>query len=181
MVPKNVIPGRIADALRQFPPFSMFPAADVLALAGEATVRVVIKGERLWDQGASPGEELLFLAQGRIEYIWTVEGRAELVDVRDVGDLLGLTALIEGKPFRAHVVEDSVCYGLPWARVRRTNGSTNWKRPRWKTAAMQCCAPPLSFFGKFVVERRGGREIEFDIARMLQQTIRAEFGLELRR
>ncbi|HEX9783176.1 MAG TPA: DUF294 nucleotidyltransferase-like domain-containing protein [Opitutaceae bacterium] len=120
MVPKNVIPRRIADALRQFPPFSMLPPAAVLELASDATVRIVIKGDRLWEQGDSPGDELLFLAQGRIEYVWTVEGRAELVDVRDVGDLLGLTALIEGKPFRvtANVVEDSVFYGLSWTKVR---------------------------------------------------------------
>jgi CBS domain-containing protein len=120
MVPKNVIPGRIAEALRQFPPFSMLAPDDVATLAADATVRIKIKGDRVWEQGASPGEELLFLAQGRIEYVWNVDNRTELVDVRDVGDLLGLTALVEGKPFRvtANVVEDSVFYGLPWSRVR---------------------------------------------------------------
>ena len=116
----NVIPARIAEALRRFPPFSMLPEAAVEALAGESVVRVLAAGERAWSQGDPPGNELLFLARGRVEYIWQVEGRSELVDVRDVGDVLGLTALLKGEPFRvtAQVVEDSLFYALPWPGLR---------------------------------------------------------------
>ena len=112
----NVIPDRIAEALRRFPPFSMLPYEAVRSLAAEATVRVVPAGDTLWKQGDPPGAELLFLARGRVEYVWAVEQRSELVDVRDVGDVLGLTALIRGEPLRvtAQVVEDSLLYGLPW-------------------------------------------------------------------
>ena len=112
----NVIPDRIAESLRRFPPFTMLPHEAVRSLAAEATVRVIAAGDTLWKQGDPPSTELLFLARGRVEYVWQVEERTELVDVRDVGDILGLTALIKGEPLRvtAQVVEDSLLYGLPW-------------------------------------------------------------------
>lgn len=118
-VGRNRIPDRIADALRRFPPFSMFPEGAVASLAAEATVRVVVKGDLLWQQGDIPGEELLFLSQGRVEYLWRQGDQQELVDVRDVGDLLGLTALVESSRFQvtAVAVEDCLLYGLPWAGV----------------------------------------------------------------
>ena len=116
----NVIPTRIAEALRRFPPFSMLPEAAVATLATHSVVRVLAAGEKVWAQGDRPGEELLFLARGRVEYIWKVEDRSELVDVRDVGDVLGLTALLKNEPFRvtAQVVEDSLFYVLPWPTLR---------------------------------------------------------------
>ena len=118
----NVIPDRIADALGRFPPFSMLADEDVDALAREAEVCVITKGNTLWKQGEVPVDELMFLARGRVEYHWQQsEGRSELVDVRDVGDVLALSALIEGKAFRvtAKVVEDSLLYLLPWDRMRK--------------------------------------------------------------
>ncbi len=118
--PKNVIPTRIADALRKFPPFSMLAEADILALAANATVRVMVNGDHLWQQGDRPSNELLFLARGRVEYHWQHDERSELVDVRDVGDSLGLAALYENHPYRvtAHVLEDSLFYGLDWTQLR---------------------------------------------------------------
>ena len=120
MGPRNVIPDRIADALRRFPPFSMLPEKEVTELAAGAAVWVVPTGDAVWKQGERPGEEVLFLARGRVEYLWSNDGKSERVDVRDVGDVLGLSALVRGEPFRvtAQAVEDSLFYGLPWARLR---------------------------------------------------------------
>lgn len=120
MTAKNAIPDRIAEALRRFPPFSMLPAPAVAALAQKAEVRVLVNGDTLWNQGDKPGDGVFFLARGRVEYHWRDEGKSELVDVRDVGDVLGLTALIESQPFRvtATVVEDAVLYFLPWSDLR---------------------------------------------------------------
>jgi CBS domain-containing protein len=117
---RNAIPGRITDALRRFPPFSMLASSEVTALAAEAEVWMVPSGETVWKQGERPGDEVLFLAQGRVEYIWSNDGRSERVDVRDVGDVLGLSALMRGEIFRvtAQAVEDSLFYGLSWAKFK---------------------------------------------------------------
>ncbi len=120
MSSKNVIPERIAEALLRFPPFSMLPKEEIQALASTATVWMVPAGETVWKQGDQPGEDVLFLARGRVEYIWNHEERNERVDARDVGDVLGLSALVRNEPFRvtAQAIEDSLLYSLPWARMK---------------------------------------------------------------
>lgn len=116
----NRIPVRIAEALQKFPPFSMLPQPIVTSLAEKATVKVLVKGDHVWEQGDPPGDEVLFLAIGRVEYYMDENGTSELVDVRDVGDVLGLSALHEGETFRvtAEVHEDSVLYVLPWLDLK---------------------------------------------------------------
>ena len=116
---KNAIPDRIADSLHRFPPFSMLEEEVIQSLAREASVKVLVKGEKVWDQDEKAGNTLYFLERGRVEYHVNEEGRSELVDVRDVGDLLGLTALYEATIFRvsADVIEDSLLYCFDWNLV----------------------------------------------------------------
>lgn len=108
----NVIPMRIAEMLRNYPPFSMFSEEEVLNLSRRAQVKAMAKGETLWKQGDMPGAWVYFLSRGRVEYYWSNEGRVELVDVRDVGDTLGLTPLLEKETFRVtgYVAEDVLAY-----------------------------------------------------------------------
>ncbi|MBN2162165.1 MAG: CBS domain-containing protein [Pontiellaceae bacterium] len=116
----NRIPSRIAEALQKFPPFSMLPSPTVSSLAEKAQVKVLVEGDKVWNQGDPPGDEVLFLAMGRVEYRRSADGIDELVDVRDVGDILGLSALHEGESYRvtAEVKEDSILYVLPWADMQ---------------------------------------------------------------
>ncbi|HSR87409.1 MAG TPA: cyclic nucleotide-binding domain-containing protein, partial [Pontiella sp.] len=117
----NRIPSRIAEALQKFPPFSMLAPETVMALAEKARVKVLVKGDQVWKQDDPPGDEVLFLAMGRVEYHREEEGTSELVDVRDVGDVLGLSALHEGESFRvtAEIKEDSILYVLPWSDMQQ--------------------------------------------------------------
>ncbi len=116
----NRIPARIAEALQKFPPFSMLPEPTVAALAEKAQVKVLVKGDLVWKQGDAPNGEVLFLAMGRVEYHRSENGTTELVDVRDVGDVLGLSALHEAESFRvtAEVKDDSILYVMPWTDLQ---------------------------------------------------------------
>lgn len=116
---KNAIPDRIAESLHRFPPFSMLENEVIQSLAQGASVKVLVKGEKVWKQNEKAGNTLYFLERGRVEYNVNESGRSELVDVRDVGDLLGLTALYEATIFRvsAEVIEDSLLYCFDWNLV----------------------------------------------------------------
>ncbi len=118
-VVRNRIPGRIADEMKRYPPFSMLPTETVESIAAGAAVQVAVKDEAIWKQGDIPNGELLFLGRGRVEYYWRKEDQSELVDVRDVGDLLGLTALMEANPYQvtATAVEDCLLFGLEWKKI----------------------------------------------------------------
>lgn len=99
----------------------MFPPAGVQQLASDASVRALAAGEFAWKQGDRPADEVLFVARGRVEYIWEVEGRRERVDIRDVGDVLGFTAVMHNEAqhsVSAQAAEDCLFYILPAARVR---------------------------------------------------------------
>ncbi|WP_269525034.1 DUF294 nucleotidyltransferase-like domain-containing protein [Coraliomargarita parva] len=111
----NAIPDRIARAIKQYPPFSLLPDDAVPSLAAQASVIALAVGEKLWQQGDPPLDRLYFLSTGRIEYYWENKGVTERVDVRDIGDLLGLTSLLEGEPHKVHAVveEDSLLYVIP--------------------------------------------------------------------
>lgn len=118
---QHPISHRISEALRQFPPFSMFATQEVAQLAGGARVTVLVKGDSLWQQGDSPGSEVYFLARGRVEYHRTHDGATELVGVRDVGDILGLSAFHAGEasfPVTAEVLEDSILYAFAWTDIK---------------------------------------------------------------
>lgn len=116
----NVIPQRIADTLKKFPPFSLLDDENVVSIASESNVTVCVNGENIWEQGAKPEDVLRFLARGRVEYHWKHENEVELVDVRDVGDLLGLTALYDEKPYAVTAVtaEDCLFYEFEWRLIR---------------------------------------------------------------
>ena len=112
---------RVAEMLAKYPPFSMFEPAEVDALARTVRVRALVQGEFLWQQGEAPGGEAYFLCRGRVEYLWSHGDESELVDVRDVGDLLGLTALLEKEAFRvtARVAEDALVYVLDHSALQK--------------------------------------------------------------
>ena len=99
----------------------MMPLDAVTRLAADAYVRAIAAGEFIWRQGDAPSQEVMFLARGRVEYIWEVEGKRERVDLRDVGDVLGFTALIHNEvkhSVSAQAAEDCLFYGLPGPLVR---------------------------------------------------------------
>lgn len=104
------------ETMAKFPPFSMLDPAVVERLAGLSRIHIHIAGELLWKQGDVLENDLLFLSKGRVEYFRIVENARDLIDVRDVGDLLGLTALLDSRPCQvaAEVVEDSLFYAIPW-------------------------------------------------------------------
>ncbi|MDQ8198747.1 DUF294 nucleotidyltransferase-like domain-containing protein [Pelagicoccus enzymogenes] len=110
----NVIPDRIADSLAKYPPFSLLAPEEVQELARKARVQALVSGDTLFEQGSPPPPDVYFLENGRIEYYWNNEAKSELVDVRDVGDLIGLTAILEKSPVRvsANVAEDCLLYAL---------------------------------------------------------------------
>lgn len=117
----NVIPLRIAETLANYPPFSMFAKEDVIQLARNCLVRAYLKEDCLWEQNDLPGDRLFFLCKGRVEYLHHTGTKEELVDVRDVGDLLGLTALLQNQSFlvTAKVTEDVLIYMIDFEAFRK--------------------------------------------------------------
>ena len=106
---------RVADFLKQYPPFQAMDDGDVLALAGRGRVRFHERNEHLLSQGEAH-RHLIFVIQQGVVSLWAeVNGCFELRDVRGPGDLIGVERF-NGAPASLHparAATDVVSYALP--------------------------------------------------------------------
>ena len=87
----SVIRYRVADFLREHPPFNLFSLEDLLAFSG--TGRVIFHEDdiHVFQKGEPRAPLLWIIQQGRIEIIDETSAGEELRDVLGPGDILGLT------------------------------------------------------------------------------------------
>jgi CBS domain-containing protein len=105
---------RVADFLKQHPPFNAMADADLVALAENGRVRFCEANEFLLWQGEPHKAHVFVIQQGTVSLWDEQHGEAELRDVRGAGDLLGVEQF-NGAPsvlFTARSTSDVVVYGL---------------------------------------------------------------------
>jgi CBS domain-containing protein len=105
---------RVADFLKQHPPFNAMDDADLIALAENGRVRFYEANEFILWQGEPHKSHIFVIQQGTVSLWDERRGAAELRDVRGAGDLLGVEQF-NGAPsvlFSARSTSDVVVYGL---------------------------------------------------------------------
>ena len=80
---------RVADFLKQYPPFTAIDDADLLALAARGRVRFHEPSEYLLWQGEPHRQHVFVIQQGTVSLWEDAGGRSTLRDVRGTGDMLG--------------------------------------------------------------------------------------------
>ena len=113
----STISYRVADFLKQYPPFQAMDDADVLALAGSGRVRFHERNEHILSQGEAHKHHVFVIQQGVVSLWAEDDGVFELRDVRGAGDLLGVER-VNGAPACLHsarAATDVVLYALPAA------------------------------------------------------------------
>jgi len=105
---------RVADFLKQHPPFNAMDDADLIALAENGRVRFYEPNEFLLWQGEPHKAHVFVIQQGTVSLWDEGSGEAELRDVRGAGDLLGVEQFngAPSVPFSARSTSDVVVYGL---------------------------------------------------------------------
>ena len=83
--------------LRNVPLFANLPAADLEALSQQVDERRLTAGQLLFAEG-SLGQQAFVIREGRIEIFKTSNGREVQLAVRQPGDVIGETALLEAVP-----------------------------------------------------------------------------------
>jgi CBS domain-containing protein len=106
---------RVADFLKQHPPFHAVDDADLVELASRGRVRFFPNDEFLTWQGEPHKTHVLVIQQGTVS-LWDEQGgQAELRDVRGPGDWIGAEQFY-GAPgclYTARATSDVVTYGFP--------------------------------------------------------------------
>jgi len=105
---------RVADFLKQHPPFNAIDEADLVALAANGRVRFYEANEFILWQG-EPHKAYAFVIQQGTVALWDEQhGQTELRDVRGAGDLLGVEQFNGARSvlYSARATSDVVVYGF---------------------------------------------------------------------
>jgi CBS domain-containing protein len=106
---------RVADFLKQHPPFTAMAESDLVALAANGRVRFYEANEFILWQGEPHKAHVFVIQQGTVT-LWDERGdEAQLRDVRGAGDLLGAEQFNGERSclFSARSSTDVLVYGLP--------------------------------------------------------------------
>ena len=109
----SVIRHRVADFLKQYPPFDSISESDLLEVAGSGRVKFHQANEYIFRQGQEKAQVVWTVQQGRIDLVEECMGGEQLRDVLGEGDLLGLDRFLgNGRSmYSARTAGDVILYG----------------------------------------------------------------------
>lgn len=106
----------IYDFLKQYPPFNLIDKDTLFKLATGVTIQYYEEGQRIFRQGEKPFSYFFVVNKGSINIIEHQEdGKEELLDKCDEGDIFGVRASIADDAYFADAVcaEESLLYTIP--------------------------------------------------------------------
>lgn len=106
---------RVADFLKQYPPFQFMEESDLLGLVARGRVRFHEADEYMLWQGSSHGSYVSVIQQGTVS-LWEDQGSGEhLRDILGAGDVVGMDRLLgtENCSYSAKSQSEVVVYALP--------------------------------------------------------------------
>lgn len=106
---------RIADFLRQHPPFQFLPPHSLVQVASAGRVKFHERGEIVFTAGQPRTQFIYVIRQGKVRVVDELDEGDRLVDIRGEGDLIGLHGLLSEEPY-LHTVKteaDTLLYALP--------------------------------------------------------------------
>ena len=109
----NTISLRVADFLKNFPPFSFLGQKDLEALAGEISIVYRDKESTVFQENENPHQSFYVVHKGAV--ILKNKGSNTIIDMCDEGDIFGLRPLIANESYKmdASAYEESILYAIP--------------------------------------------------------------------
>jgi CBS domain-containing protein len=117
---KNTIAQRIADFLKDFPPFDGLSVDECYKLSCEVEVIYLPKDKILFDQGDSTHPHFYVVNQGLVNLKLNYQNSWNLIDVCDEGDVMGLRPLFADKTYAMQAVSktDVMLYAIPFEEFK---------------------------------------------------------------
>ncbi len=110
---RNSISERVADFLKNYPPFNEMLEKDILALSVEILIIYKEKGSVIFSESEAAHEHFYVVHKGAVSLHNTREN--EIMDICDEGDIFGLRPLMAYENYRlqAKAHEESILYAIP--------------------------------------------------------------------
>lgn len=112
---KNTIAERIADFIKNFPPFDQFSKKDLYSIAKEVTITYLEKDKMVYAAGDSLHDRFYVIHKGAIALKKDINLKQETVDRFDEGDIFGLRPLFAKENYATDAIteEETILYGIP--------------------------------------------------------------------
>nr|WP_297782485.1 DUF294 nucleotidyltransferase-like domain-containing protein [uncultured Allomuricauda sp.] len=110
---KNTISERIADFLKNYPPFNTMEAKQLEQLSLEVVIIHKETNTIVFSQNENPHEHFYVVNKGAIAL--SKEGSSQILDICDEGDVFGLRPLLahENYKLEAKAYEETILYAIP--------------------------------------------------------------------
>ena len=120
MPSNNVIPDRIQDFLKHYPPFNLIPVQALSKLSERVFIEYHEKDSVIFKQGDTLKDQIFVVRQGAVEIIRNQDGQDSLLDVCDEGEMFGVRPLLADEPYLASAIvrEDAILYAIKLDEMR---------------------------------------------------------------
>ncbi|TAI48607.1 DUF294 nucleotidyltransferase-like domain-containing protein [Flagellimonas allohymeniacidonis] len=115
---KNTISERVADFLKDFPPFTNLTEDELLRLAFEVTILYKPNNGIIFSKDETPHEFFYVVHKGAVAL--TDKDAKHLTDICDEGDIFGLRPLVANENYQLDAIahEESILYAIPFREFK---------------------------------------------------------------
>jgi CBS domain-containing protein len=110
---KNTISQRVADFLKNFPPFSLLKQRDLEIISEQITIIYREKDSVVFQANEDPHENFYVVHKGAVAF--RADQNSDILNMCDEGDIFGLRPLIANENYKleARTYEESILYAIP--------------------------------------------------------------------
>ena len=112
---KNTISQRVADFLKNFPPFNFLDQYDIEVLSEQVSIIYKDKGAVIFTENEETHDSFYVVHKGAIEL--RKKAKNDILDMCDEGDIFGLRPLIAHETYKMEAIahEETILYAIPIA------------------------------------------------------------------
>ena len=110
---KNTISARVADFLKNYPPFNEMAPKDLESLSQEVSILYKTKESLIFEEEEQPHSQFYVVHKGAV--VLRKKSKNHIVDLCDEGDIFGLRPLMANENYKleAKAYEESILYAIP--------------------------------------------------------------------
>ncbi len=115
---KNTISARVADFLKDYPPFNEMHPKDLDVLSQEVSILYKTKESIIFEEDEQPHEHFYIIHKGAV--VLRKRSKDDIIDLCDEGDIFGLRPLMANENYKlgAKAYEESILYAIPISDFR---------------------------------------------------------------
>ncbi len=112
---KNTIADRVAQFLKDFPPFDLLNKTQLVDIASQVTIKYVEKNQIIFKQNEPTANHFYCIHKGAVSLNEDESNKSFWVDTYDEGDVFGLRPLFAHEPYRFTAIaqEECILYAIP--------------------------------------------------------------------